>query len=159
MRERVVKACRERGLDVTVQTLDGSTRTVDDAATAVGCGAGQIAKSIVFVADGDPVVCVTSGAHRVDPDCICEALDCAEARQASPSEVRAATGYSVGGVPPLAHGLPVLFDDALMGYERIWAAGGDGHTVFEVDPREMVRSIEATVVPLGASDGAPPAPS
>lgn len=150
MRERVVKAVRERGLDVEVETLSRSTRTVDDAARAVGCAPGQIAKSIVFVADGEPVVCVASGAHRVDPGRVCDALDSAEARPATASEVRAATGFAVGGVPPLSHGLSVLFDESLLAYDWVWAAGGDGHTVFRTDPRELVRCSEARVVPLSA---------
>lgn len=148
MRERVVKAVRERGLDVKVETLSASTRTVDDAAQAVGCAAGQIAKSIVFVCDGEPVVCVASGAHRVDPARVCEALDCAEARAASAAEVRAATGFAVGGVPPFSHGLPVLFDSALLGYDSVWAAGGDGHTVFRTSPQDLARCSEARVVAL-----------
>lgn len=155
MRERVVRAVAERGLAVEVETLASSTRTVEDAARAVGCSTAQIAKSIVFVADGDPVVCVASGAHRVDPARLCDALDCAAARPATPEEVRAATGFAVGGVPPLGHGLPVVLDDSLLSLERVWAAGGDGHTVFCADPRELARCAEATVAPLGAtSDGA-----
>ena len=112
MREKVRDAARELGLDVTVKALEQSTKTVRDAAAAVGCDEGKIAKSIVFVCDGEPIVCVTSGAHRVDVDRVAVALDCAEARIATPDEVRAATGYSVGGVPPIGHGLPVLFDEA-----------------------------------------------
>lgn len=153
MRERVVRAVRERGLDVSVETLADSTRTVEDAARAVGCRPGQIAKSIVFVADGEPVLCVASGAHRVDSGRLCDVLDCAEARPATPDEVRAATGFAVGGVPPLAHGLPVVFDDSLLSYDEVWAAGGDGHTVFRTDPRELVRCTEATVAPLGDASG------
>lgn len=148
MRDRVVKAVRERGLDVEVETLAASTRTVDDAAQAVGCTAGQIAKSIVFVADGEPVVCVASGAYRIDPRLVCDALDCAEARAATADEVRAATGFAVGGVPPFSHGLPVLFDQALLVYDAVWAAGGDGHTVFRTHPCELVRCSEARVVAL-----------
>lgn len=150
MRERVVRAVRERGLRVDVETLAASTRTVEDAARAVGCRPGQIAKSIVFVADGEPVVCVASGAHRVDPVRVCDALDCAEARPATPDEVRAATGFAVGGVPPLAHGLPVLIDESLLDYDTVWAAGGDGHTVFSTDPHELVHCTDAAVAALGA---------
>ena len=150
MREKVRDAARELGLDVTVRTLEQSTKTVRDAAVAVGCEEGMIAKSIVFVCDGDPVVCVTSGAHRVDVDRVAVALDCAEARMAAPDEVRAATGYPVGGVPPIGHGLPVLFDEALLRHERIWAAGGDSNSLFEVDPRELIECVSAEVVPLGA---------
>lgn len=151
MREKVKEAARELGLDVTVTTLDRSTKTVKDAAIAVGCDEAEIAKSIVIVCDGDPVVCVTSGAHRVDVDRVALALDCAEVRPANPDEVRAATGYPVGGVPPFGHGLPVLFDEALLRHERVWAAGGDSNSLFEVDPRDLISCTTAQVVPLGVA--------
>jgi prolyl-tRNA editing enzyme YbaK/EbsC (Cys-tRNA(Pro) deacylase) len=150
VREKVRDAARELGLDVTVRSLEQSTKTVRDAAVAVGCEEAMIAKSIVFVCDGEPVICVTSGAHRVDDERVALALDCAEARIATPEEVRAATGYPVGGVPPIGHGLPVLFDEALLKHERIWAAGGDSNSLFEVDPRELIQCVSAEVVPLGA---------
>jgi prolyl-tRNA editing enzyme YbaK/EbsC (Cys-tRNA(Pro) deacylase) len=149
VREKVKDAARELGLDVTVVSLEQSTKTVRDAATAVGCEEAMIAKSIVIVCDGDPVICVTSGAHRVDVEQVALALDCAEARPATPDEVRAATGYPVGGVPPVGHDLPVLFDEALLRHERVWAAGGDSNSLFEVDPRELVRCTSAEVVALG----------
>jgi prolyl-tRNA editing enzyme YbaK/EbsC (Cys-tRNA(Pro) deacylase) len=149
MREKVIKAAREIGLDVDVTTLDEPTRTVAEAAAAVGVEPAQIAKSIVFVVDGDPVVSVTSGAHRVDIDALALVLDCAEVRQASPDEVRAATGFPVGGVPPFGHGLPVVFDQALLGYELIYAAGGDGNTLFAVEPRRLAEAIGARVVRVG----------
>lgn len=157
MREKVVTAARGLGLDVSVTTLDQPTHTVAQAASAVGCGECQIAKSIVFIADGEPVVCVTSGAHRVDLDLLCEALDCAEARPATADEVRAATGFPVGGVPPFGHDLPVLFDAALLDEQRVFAAGGDGNTLFEVDPRSLAACTKARIVPLGAARGAPTA--
>ena len=149
MREKVRDAARELGLDVTVKTLERSTKTVGDAAAAVGCDEAMIAKSIVVVCDGDPVVCVTSGAHRVDVERVALALDCAEVRTATPDEVRAATGFPVGGVPPFGHGLPVLFDESLLRHERVWAAGGDANSLFEVDPRELIDCTTAQVVPLG----------
>ena len=151
MREKVRDAARELGLDVTVRTLDQTTKTVKDAARAVGCDEEKIAKSIVVVCDGDPVVCITSGAHRVDLERAALALDCAEVRAATPDEVRAATGFSVGGVPPFGHGLPVLFDESLLRHDRVWAAGGDSNSLFEVDPRELIRCTTAQVVPLGAT--------
>jgi prolyl-tRNA editing enzyme YbaK/EbsC (Cys-tRNA(Pro) deacylase) len=149
MRSKVKEAARELGLNVQLKTLDNSTATVADAAEAMGCEPGQIAKSIVFVMDGEPVVVVASGRHRIDRDKVCVALDCAEGRQASPDEVRAATGFSVGGVPPIGHGLPVVFDTALLDYERIYAAGGDPNTLFEVAPRELAGSVHALVAPVG----------
>ena len=149
MRDRLAECARQLGLQLHVQRLGASTRTVKDAAVAVGCQEAEIAKSIVFVADGDPVVCVASGRHRVDTDKVADALDVAEVRQAQAAEVRAATGFAIGGVPPFGHDLPVLFDEALMGHERVWAAAGDPHSLFCVNPRELARCTGARVVPLG----------
>ena len=148
MREKVIDSARALGLDVQVRRLDASTATADDAAVAVGCDKSRIAKSLVFIADGDPVLVIASGSHRVDVDCLCEALDCAECRQATPDEVRAATGFSVGGVPPFGHGLPVVIDESLLEHERVWAAGGDGHSLFEVQPGRLVDCTAARVAKL-----------
>jgi prolyl-tRNA editing enzyme YbaK/EbsC (Cys-tRNA(Pro) deacylase) len=145
VREKVIDRARSLGLDVDVRYLEESTATTQDAAVAVGCAPSEIAKSLVFVADGDPVVCIASGAHRVDTDLLADALDVAEIRQASADEVRAATGYCVGGVPPFGHDLPVVIDDTLLDHERVWAAAGDGHSVFDVDPRRLVECTGARV--------------
>jgi prolyl-tRNA editing enzyme YbaK/EbsC (Cys-tRNA(Pro) deacylase) len=149
MRSKVKEAARELGLDVELKTLDDSTATVAEAADALGVQEGQIAKSILFVMDGEPVVVVASGRHRIDPDKVCIALDCAEGRIASSDEVRAATGFPIGGVPPIGHGLPVVFDAALLDYDLIYAAGGDRNTLFEVKPRELAGSVHALVAPVG----------
>jgi prolyl-tRNA editing enzyme YbaK/EbsC (Cys-tRNA(Pro) deacylase) len=149
VRDRVADCARELGLRVQVQRLAASARTVKDAALAVGCEEAEIAKSIVFVADGDPIVCVASGRHRIDTERLADVLDVAEVRQAAPDEVRAATGYAVGGVPPFGHDVPILFDEALLRHERIWAAAGDPHSVFEVDPHELARCVGARVVAVG----------
>ena len=63
--------------------------------------------------------------------------------------MRAATGFAIGGVPPFGHDLPVLFDEALLDHERVWAAAGDPHSLFEVDPRELAECIRARIVALG----------
>jgi prolyl-tRNA editing enzyme YbaK/EbsC (Cys-tRNA(Pro) deacylase) len=149
MREKVVDTARTLGLEVTIQRLEDSTRTVTDAAKAVGCHEAEIAKSIVFVCDGEPVVCVASGEHRIDPDKLADALDCAEVRPAGADEVRAATGFSIGGVPPVGHGLPVVFDEALLRHNRVWAAAGDPHSLFCVDPRRLADCTEAQVSTVG----------
>jgi prolyl-tRNA editing enzyme YbaK/EbsC (Cys-tRNA(Pro) deacylase) len=149
MRSKVKEAARELGLPVQLRTLDNSTATVAEAAVAIGCEPGQIAKSIVFVMDGEPVVVVASGRHRIDQVKVCDALDCAEGRMASSDEVRAATGFAIGGVPPIGHGLPVIFDTALLDYELIYAAGGDGNTLFEVAPRKLAGCVHALVAAVG----------
>jgi prolyl-tRNA editing enzyme YbaK/EbsC (Cys-tRNA(Pro) deacylase) len=147
--ERVITSARRLGLEVQVQRLAASTRTVADAAVAVGCDEAEIAKSIVFVCDGDPVVCVASGKHRIDLEKVADTLDCAEVRQASADEVRAATGYAIGGVPPCGHDVPVVFDEALLEHERVWAAAGDAHSLFEVDPRALASCLHAQVAVIG----------
>jgi prolyl-tRNA editing enzyme YbaK/EbsC (Cys-tRNA(Pro) deacylase) len=146
VRDRLSECARELGIRVQVRRLAASTRTVKDAAVAVGCQEAEIAKSIVFVADGDPVVCVASGEHRVDTDKLADVLDVAEVRQAAADEVRAATGFAIGGVPPFGHDLPVLFDESLLEHERVWAAAGDPHSLFSTDPKELARCLEARVV-------------
>jgi prolyl-tRNA editing enzyme YbaK/EbsC (Cys-tRNA(Pro) deacylase) len=149
MRERLAECARQLGLQVQVQRLGASTRTVKDAAVAVGCQEAEIAKSIVFVVDGEPVVCVASGRHRIDPDKVADALDAAVVRQAAADEVRAATGFAIGGVPPFGHDVPILFDESLLEHSRVWAAGGDPHSLFAVDPRELARCVKARVVAVG----------
>jgi prolyl-tRNA editing enzyme YbaK/EbsC (Cys-tRNA(Pro) deacylase) len=146
MRDRLAERARELGLEVQVQRLEASTRTVKDAAVAVGCEEAAIAKSIVFVADGDPVVCVASGRHRIDTDKLADALDVAEVRQAAADEVRAATGFAIGGVPPFGHDLPILFDETLLEHERVWAAAGDPNSLFCIDPRELANCVRARIV-------------
>ena len=154
MRDRLADCARDLGIRVHVQRLEASTRTVKDAALAVGCDESEIAKSIVFVADGDPVVCVASGRHRIDTEKLADVLDVAEVRQAGAQEVRAATGFAVGGVPPFGHDVPVVFDEELLRHERVWAAAGDPHSLFEVDPRELCRCTGARVVNVGETSGA-----
>jgi prolyl-tRNA editing enzyme YbaK/EbsC (Cys-tRNA(Pro) deacylase) len=149
VKESVILNARALGLDVEVHRLESSTRTVGDAARAVGCEEGEIAKSIVFVADGDPIVCIASGAHRIDTGKLADALDVAEIRQASAEEVRAATGFAIGGVPPFGHGLPVVFDEALLRHPRVWAAAGDPHSLFCADPQQLAGCTGAMVVDVG----------
>src|SRR3954454_21000601 len=154
MRQKVIDATERLGLDIEVRTLDAPTRTVDEAAAAVGADRAQIAKSLVFLADGDPILAVVSGAHRVDSDALALSCDCAVIEQASPDDVRAATRFAVGGVPPFAPDLRVVFDEALLQYDRIWAAGGDGNTLFEVDPKLLAKAIGARILPVGERSAA-----
>jgi prolyl-tRNA editing enzyme YbaK/EbsC (Cys-tRNA(Pro) deacylase) len=150
MRDKVAERARQLGLEVQVRRLEKSTRTVKEAAEAVGCQEAEIAKAIVFVADGDPVLCLASGRHRIATDKLADLLDVAEVRMAAADEVRAATGFAIGGVPPFGHDLPVLFDESLMEHELIWAAAGDPHSLFCVEPRRLAECIRAQVVAVGA---------
>jgi prolyl-tRNA editing enzyme YbaK/EbsC (Cys-tRNA(Pro) deacylase) len=149
MRSRLAECARDLGLEIDVRRLEASTRTVKEAAIAVGCEESEIAKSIVFVADGDPVVCIASGRHRIDTDRLADVLDVAEVRQAAADEVRASTGFAIGGVPPFGHDVPILFDESLLEHGRVWAAAGDPHSLFCVDPRKLAECVKARVVAMG----------
>ena len=147
---RVTDAARAAGVDISVERFPEGTRTAADAALAVGCDVGQIVKSLVFVADGRPVVALVSGAHRVDLGRLAESIGAAEARRADGDEARAATGFAIGGVPPFGHSgeVTVLVDRALLAHERVWAAAGLPDAVFAIAPDELVRASEGTVADI-----------
>jgi prolyl-tRNA editing enzyme YbaK/EbsC (Cys-tRNA(Pro) deacylase) len=154
VREKVVRSARQLELEVTVRQLDTPTRTVAEAARALDCDEAEVAKSIVFLCDGEPVVCVASGEHRIDTDKLAEIHDCAEVRQASADEVRAATGFPVGAVPPLGHDLPLIVDETLLRRPRIWAAAGATNTMLCLDPRELVGCVKARVADVAETGAA-----
>jgi prolyl-tRNA editing enzyme YbaK/EbsC (Cys-tRNA(Pro) deacylase) len=143
--ERFGQAARERGLDLDVRTWPQGTRTAEDAAAAVGCDVGQIVKSLVFVADGEPVVALTSGANRVDTARLAEALAVEGVRKADADEVRDATGYAIGGTPPFGYPLRVLMDADLLAHNEVWAAAGTPDTTFPIDPETLRDAAQATV--------------
>src|SRR5207244_13157467 len=100
---RVLGAAEERGLQIELRRFPEGTRTADDAARAVGCDVGQIVKSLVFVAGNEPVLALTSGRNRVDPAKLAALCSASDVRKATADEVRAATGYAIGGTPPFGH--------------------------------------------------------
>lgn len=153
MRAKVIDNARELGLDVNVLKLPGATASPADAAAAVGCGQSRIATCAVYVADGDPVVCIASADCTVDADLLADVLDVAELRLASAGETRAATGFPAAGVPPFGHGLPVVLDSALLSHATVWTAGGDGYTVVEIETERLVGCTSATVAAVTALQG------
>ena len=82
----------------------------------------------------------------MDTDALALSCDCAVIEKASPDDVRAATGFPVGGVPPFGHDLPVMLDAELLKHDRIYAAGGDGNTLFAVDPRKLAEATGARLI-------------
>ena len=150
---RVVRAAADAGLLIEVRRFGAETRTAADAARAVGCGVGQIVKSLVFVADGSPVVALVSGAHQLDPERLGAALGAADVRRATGDEARAATGYAIGGVPPIGHAapLPVLIDRHLLELDVVWAAAGLPDAVFAADPRALAAAAGAREAELAAT--------
>jgi prolyl-tRNA editing enzyme YbaK/EbsC (Cys-tRNA(Pro) deacylase) len=139
--ERVQRALRAGGVAAEVVELADSASTAALAAQALGVHVGQIANSLVFVADGAPVMVLTSGANRVDTAKVAALLGVAKVGRADADVVRAATGYAIGGVSPLAHAtpIPVLIDRDLEDYDEIWAAAGTPHAVFRSTYAELVQ--------------------
>ena len=123
-----------------VRQIPDSTRTSAEAAAALGVEVGQIAKSLVFLADGGPVMVVASGADRVDTAKLSAHLGGAAITRADADAVRAATGYPIGGVSPagLDRSLPVLVDRALAGFDEVWAAAGTPNAVFPTTFDELL---------------------
>lgn len=138
--EKVAAELRRRGFELQVVELPDSTRTAGEAAAAVGCEVAAIAKSLLFrAAGGRPILVIASGANRVDEARIGELLGEAISR-ADPDFVRASTGFSIGGVPPVGHTVqPVVFiDEDLLALETLWAAAGTPNSVFQLAPTQLV---------------------
>jgi prolyl-tRNA editing enzyme YbaK/EbsC (Cys-tRNA(Pro) deacylase) len=132
------------GSDVVV--LPDSARTAAEAAAALGCDVGAIANSLVFMADGKPLLVMTSGSHRVDTAALAGRLGKGRIVRADADEVRAATGQAIGGVAPIGHPtrLETLIDIALASYDEVWAAGGTPHAIFATTYDELVRLTQGT---------------
>lgn len=139
--ERVQQALRAGGAAAAVVELTDAATTAVLAAEALGVDVGQIANSLVFVADGQPVLVLTSGANRVDTSKVAAVLGRSKVGRADADTVRAATGFPIGGVSPvaLATTLPVLIDIDLQQHSEIWAAAGTPHTVFRSTYAELTR--------------------
>ena len=145
--QKVLDAARQRGLEVEVRQFAESTRTAQEAAQAIGASLGQIVKSLVFLADGKPVLVLASGPNRVDTAKVAQQLGASQVRRASADEVRAATGFAIGGVPPFGHTqrLPIFLDRDLLQFEAVWAAAGTDNTVFAVEPKRLAEASGAIV--------------
>jgi prolyl-tRNA editing enzyme YbaK/EbsC (Cys-tRNA(Pro) deacylase) len=137
-----------------VRAFPDGTRTAADAAAAIGCDVAQIVKSLVFVVDDEPVMALVGGADRLDEDRLAATCGAAagSVRRASADEVRAATGFAVGGVPPFGHANPLrcFVDDALLLHHVVWAAAGTPTHVFSAAPAALVAAAGAVVAVVRA---------
>jgi len=136
--QRLQERLHDLGLDVEIRELSDSTRTAQEAADAVGAELGQIVKSLVFVDDEGGLLCLCAGDRRVDTAKLGDGV-----RQAHGDEVREATGFAIGGVPPLGHDRPVrtVVDESLRRFETVWCAGGTPHAVFPVETEALIAAI------------------
>ena len=138
---RFQQRLHEHGLDVEVQVLPDSARTAAEAAVAVGCDVGQIVKSLVFMRDGQPVMVLCAGDRRVGAKRL--GLCAVNA-----NEARVASGFAIGGIPPLAHDQPLetLIDESLRRFATVWCAAGTPHAVFEADTESLIGAIPGGAV-------------
>ncbi|MBM7441433.1 YbaK/EbsC family protein [Streptomyces sp. HB132] len=145
---RFAKALDEMGLQVDVRRFPEAIRTAAEAAAAVGCALSQIVKSLIFEADGVPVLVLMDGSSRVDVELVRSELGAAKVERARATVVRETTGYAIGGVPPFGHRTKtrVLADRGLLGHAEVWAAAGHPHTVFRLDPATLVELAGGTLV-------------
>ncbi len=145
----------ERGGTGEVVILPDAAHTAVLAAAALGCEVGAIANSLLFEADGHPVLVLTSGAHRVDTSAVAERIGTGPLRRASAELVRAATGQVIGGVSPLGHPAPVptYVDTWLRHHPRVWAAAGHPAAVFSTDADELVRMTGAREIDVERASG------
>jgi len=150
---KVQAALAARGFTLQVVELPQSTRTSAEAAAAVGCTVGQIAKSIVFRAARSqrPVLVLTSGVNRVSESAVAVLVGEPLAK-ADADFVRARTGFVIGGVPPVGHAesLITFIDEDLLQFAEIWAAAGTPNAVFRLTPEELVRLTEGKVAKVKA---------
>ncbi|MEV0616021.1 YbaK/EbsC family protein [Nonomuraea sp. NPDC050404] len=144
----VQSALRELGATGEIAVLPETAPTAAIAAAQLGCEVGAIANSLIFDADGAPLLVLTSGAHRVDVELIAREVGVERVRRATPEFVRQATGQPIGGVAPVGHPAPVrtLVDNWLGKHEVVWAAGGHPHTIFPTTFDELVRITGGTPV-------------
>jgi prolyl-tRNA editing enzyme YbaK/EbsC (Cys-tRNA(Pro) deacylase) len=150
---RVQRALDRFDLDFSVEELPESTRTAQDAAAAIGCEVGQIAKSLVFrfTQSSEPLLVITSGTNRVDVgslgDQLGQPIEIADA-----GYVREVSGFAIGGVPPLGHesAIRTIIDQDLMKYGEIWAAAGTPRAVFKLSWDDLCKITNGEVRWVGS---------
>ena len=152
---RVLDAAARKGVTLDVTVFDQSTHTAADAAAALGAELGQIVKSLVFVAPGtdgelEPIVCLVSGANRVDLARLAAVTGERDVRRATAREADELTGFTIGGIPPFGHHqrTRVIMDPDLGRYEQVWAAAGLPTAVFPVSPAILRMLADAHVAPI-----------
>ena len=139
------------GVSGQIKALPESAKTAALAAAGIGCEVGAIANSLVFDADGAPLLVMTSGAHRVDTARVAALIGAGSVGRADARSVRAWTGQAIGGVAPVGHPQPIrtLVDTWLEKYDQIWAAAGHPHTVFPTSYAELLRITHGTPAEVG----------
>ena len=147
---RVVEAARALGLEITPRRFPDGTKTAADSAAAIGVELGQIVKSLIFAVDGEVVLAYVSGSNQLDEKKLALAAGGLKCARVDADVVRQATGFPIGGVPPLglATQMRVFIDPDLLQYDEVWAAAGTWNDVFPIDPKVLQRAASGVVVDL-----------
>jgi len=147
--ERVRAVLQDKGVETEIVEFAQSTRTAQEAADAIGTSVAQIVKSLVFVAGDKPVLALVSGANLADTEKLAALLG-VPVQRANARTVRDATGFAIGGVPPVGHATSMVtfIDEDLLKYDELYAAAGTPHSVFRITPAELVRITDGQVVQL-----------
>jgi prolyl-tRNA editing enzyme YbaK/EbsC (Cys-tRNA(Pro) deacylase) len=155
----VVRELRAAGVAGEVRVLPETARTAAAAAAGLGVDIGAIASSLVFAVDDQPLLVLTSGAHRVDEAAVAALLGVPGITRATPEFVRRHTGQAIGGVAPFGHPEPIgtLVDVELARHAQVWAAAGHPHTVFPTTYDELLRLTGGTAAEVGPGPSARPA--
>ena len=150
--QKVADAARELGLDVEIVEFAQTTRTAQEAADAIGCEVAQIVKSLLFTVNGQPIMALVSGVNQLDFGKLAALRNTSRNKIKRPDAdtVKAATGFSIGGVPPFGHTspLPVYVDEDLTRFDVVWAAAGTPFAVFAIAPEKLVEASGGTAVNL-----------
>jgi Cys-tRNA(Pro) deacylase len=152
---RVLDVAARKGVTLEVTAFPETTHTAADAARVVGAEIAQIVKSLVFVVAGEdgelePIVCLVSGANRVDMERLAAVVGRRDVRRATAREADELTGFTIGGIPPFGHASPLAtyVDADLLQYDVVWAAAGTPFAVFSVTPKALARAVQGRVVPV-----------
>lgn len=148
---RVRAYAAERDVAIDIRRFSASTRTAVDAAREIGVSVGEIVKSLVFLADGRPVVVLCCGDRRVSEQRLREALGASSVRRATADEAKRFTGYAIGGVPPFAHetACEMVIDDGMSRFQTVWAAAGLPDAVFEIAVADLCGLSDAKTARIG----------
>ena len=147
---RVVEAARALGLEIVPRRFPDGTKTAADAAAAIGVELGQIVKSLIFAVDGEVVLAYVSGANQLDEKKLALAAGGLKCARVDADVVRQATGFPIGGVPPLglATQMRIFIDPDLLQYDVVWAAAGTWNDNFGASPADIVRVVGGVVTDI-----------
>jgi Cys-tRNA(Pro) deacylase len=141
--QKVADAAQALGLDIEIVEFAQTTRSAQEAADAIGCQVAQIVKSLCFVVNGRATICLVSGANQLDERKLAALAGVSrkQVQRADADAVKAATGFTIGGVPPFGHisPLPIYLDEDLLQFDMVWAAAGTPFAVFAITPQALTQ--------------------